>query len=183
MAKFKFTPLASDSDFFSARLGSASGSANYLNDNDRGKFVKLVGDSQYGLCAAGDPIEGQISSVESAPLDAFSFGAVQEDGRIAVTLDGLEATPGVGVIAIGDMVVCGTVVAKGTALYPALPKVCKATNQPGTAVVCADNLVATVNAALAEVADAQNNAKFMWRLVSASGTAVGSTGVIELVGD
>ena len=76
--------------------------------------------------------------------------------RVAVTLDGLQATPGVGVIAVGDYVVCGTVTARGTALSGP-PKVCKAT-------ASASDLV------------------FKWRVVSLDGTtAVGQTGLIERV--
>lgn len=181
MAKFKFTETINPYvPALTARLGSASGSANYLDDKEVGKFVKLVGDSQYALAVAGDPIEGYIAATEAAPLDDFSIGSVQVQGRKNVVLDGLQATPGTGAIAIGDYVVVGTVVAKGTALTADV-KVCKATDQPGVAVVLADNLVATINAGLVKVAAAEKNAIYAWRLVSASGTAVGSTGVIERV--
>lgn len=160
MAKFLFTELITpNSPATAARLGSASGSANYLDDKEIGKFVKLGGDSRYNLCAAGDEIEGFIVATEPASVDDFSFGSVQTGKggvvRKGVVLDGLQATPGTGAIAIGDYVVTGTVVAKGTALS-ADAKVCKATTQ----------------------ADAKNT-PFAWRLVSASGSAVGSTGVIE----
>lgn len=137
-----------------ARLGSASGAANYLTDKEIGKFVKLAGDSRYNLCAVGDAIEGQVVAVEAASLDDFSIGSVQKRGRMPVILDGLQGTPGTGAIAIGDLVVTGTPVAKDTALTT-VAKVCKAT--------------------------AQTSAVFDWRLVSASGTAVGSTGVIEKI--
>ena len=73
-----------------------------------------------------------------------------------MTLDGLQATPGTGAIALGDYVVCGTVVAKGTSLAGAYPKVCKATTQTGM--------------------------YFAWRVVSLDGTtAVGQTALIERV--
>lgn len=169
MAKFKFSELITQGSQFTARLGSASGSANYLTDKEVGKAVKLVGDSQYDLAAAGDPIEGFIDALEAAPADDFSIGTVRCNGRKKVILDGLEATPGTGTIAIGDIVVTGTVVAKGTALSAPL-KVCKATNQPGT-------VPANLTAAGAQA----KIAMYAWRLVSASGTAVGSTGVIERV--
>jgi len=181
MAKFKMTelinPYVAD---ITARLGSASGSANYLTDAEVGKFVKMVGDSQFNLAAAGDQIEGHITAMEVATLDDFSIGSVRQHGRKSVVLDGLEATPGTGAIAIGDFVVVGTVVAKGTALT-ADAKVCKATNQPGATVTSADNVVGNINAAIAKVVDAQLNSVYGWKLVSASGTAVGSTGVIERV--
>lgn len=154
MAKFKLSPvIGTEAD--TVRLGSASGSANYFTDIEIGKPVKLAGDSQYNLCAAGDQIEGFVNSVEGAPADDFSIGGIITEGRVRVTLDGLQATPGTGTIAVGDYVVAGTAVAKGTALS-GYPKVCKATTQTGM--------------------------YFAWRVVSLDGTtAVGQTAVIERV--
>ena len=155
MAKFKMQPTV-DTECLTARLGAGSGSANYLTDLELKKPVKLAGDSQYNLCAAGDQIEGFIKAVESYTADDFSIGSVQTEGRVKVTLDGLQATPGTGVIAVGDYVVAGTAVAKGTALGSAYPKVCKATTQTGM--------------------------YFAWRVVSLDGTtAVGQTATIERV--
>lgn len=154
MAKFKMQPTV-DTEAITARLGSASGSANYMTDLELNKPVKLVGDSQYNLCAAGDQIEGFIKAVETYTADDFSIGSVAAEGRVKVTLDGLQATPGTGVIAVGDYVVAGTAVAKGTALS-GYPKVCKATTQTGM--------------------------YFAWRVVSLDGTtAVGQTATIERV--
>lgn len=154
MAKFKMQPLVGTAPE-TARLGAGSGSANYVTDVEIGKPVKLVGDSQYNLTAAGDQIEGFITAVESYTADDFSIGSVNSDGRYKVTLDGLQATPGTGVIAVGDYVVAGTAVAKGTALS-GYPKVCKATTQTGM--------------------------YFAWRVVSLDGTtAVGQTATIERV--
>lgn len=193
MAKFLMTELVDNAEVITARLGGtpAAGNPNGYTDKEVGKFVKLSAESRFVLCAAGDPIQGRISSVETAPLDGISVGGVMPEGFMQVTFDGLEATPGTGVVAIDDCVVCGTVVAVGTGLtVPA--KVVKATNQPGTVVVStlagADTAAAiqtVVNAALAKVADAEGNAKFPWRVVSlgSAGTgAVGTTGVIQLVG-
>ena len=42
-----------------------------------GKIVKLVGESRYGLAAAGDQIEGFIVAVESATLDGYTIGSVK----------------------------------------------------------------------------------------------------------
>lgn len=155
MAKFKMGPRI-DTEVVTARLGAGTGAANYVDDKEIGKFVKLIGDSQYNLCAAGDQIEGRIAAVETYTADDYSIGSVQEEGRIRVTLDGLQATPGTGAIAVGDYVVCGTPVAKGTSLNGAYPKVCKATAQTGM--------------------------YFAWRVVSLDGTtAVGQTGVIARV--
>src|SRR5574343_1260212 len=155
MAKFKMQPTV-DTECITARLGAGSGSANYVTDLELKKPVKLVGDSQYNLCAAGDQIEGFIRAVETWTADDFSIGSVQTEGRVKVTLDGLQATPGTGVIAVGDYVVAGTAVAKGTSLGSAYPKVCKATTQTGM--------------------------YFAWRVVSLDGTtAVGQTATIERV--
>lgn len=155
MAKFKMLPLV-DTEAITARLGAGSGSANYVTDLELNKPVKLAGDSQYNLCAAGDQIEGFIKAVESYTADDFSIGSVQTEGRVKVTLDGLQATAGTGAIAVGDYVVAGTAVAKGTSLAGAYPKVCKATTQTGM--------------------------YFAWRVVSLDGTtAVGQTATIERV--
>lgn len=154
MAKFKMLPTIG-TEAFTARLGADSGSANYVTDVEIGKPVKLVGDSQYNLCAAGDQLEGFIVAVEGAPADDFSIGSVVNCDRVKVTLDGLQATPGTGTIAVGDYVVAGTAVVKGTALSVP-PKVCKATTQTGM--------------------------YFAWRVVSLDGTgAVGQTATIERV--
>ena len=140
------------------RLGAGSGSANNLDEKEVGKPVKLVAESRYDLCAAGNEIEGFITSVELATSAGFSVGGILQEGRVFVTFDGLQATPGTGVVAIGDYVVAGTPVAKGTALT-VYPKVCKATA-------------------------AGNTLNFKWRVESlgSAGTgAVGTTGVIARV--
>ena len=158
MAKFLMTELVDITEVATARLGAGTGSANWLSDKDVGKFVKLAGDSRYNLGVVGDEIEGRISSYEAATQDAYSIGGVMKEGRFEATFDGLQGTPGVGVVAVGDYVVCGTSVARGTALI-APARVCKATA-------------------------ASNTLNFKWRVVSlgAAGTgAVGTTGVIEFI--
>lgn len=153
MAKFQMKEIVLSTAPITARIGSASGSANYLTDLELNKPVKLIGDSLYNLCAAGDAIEGFIAAVETYTADDFAIGSIQTADRKRVTLDGLQATPGTGVCAVGDYVVAGTAVAKGTALTVP-PKVCKATSQ---AV-----------------------AHFNWRIVALEGTgAVGQIAVIE----
>lgn|SRR5574337_1271411 len=172
MAKFQMKELIV-TEPITARLGAASGSSNYVTDAEIGKAVKLIGDSLYNLCAAGDPIEGFVTAVESYTADDYSIGSVQYDGRKTVTFDGLQATAGTGTIAVGDYVVCGTVVAKGTALSVPM-KVCKATMQPGV----------TEAGAVGDVNDMLKVAMFAWRVVSlgSAGTgAVGTTGTIERV--
>ena len=154
------------------RLGAGTGAANNLSDREIGKFVKLVGESRYDLCAVGNPIEGRISAVESATAGGFTTGSVQIGGLMEVTFDGLQATPGTGAATIGSFVVCGTPVAKDTALTgPA--RVCVATNQPGA-----------VPADLTAAGQQARNAAFAWRIVSLGtvGTgAVGTVGVIQRV--
>lgn len=134
----------------------ATGSANNYNANDIGKFVKLSAESAQSLCAAGDPIEGYIVSMDAATAGGFSIGSFQQWDSKFVTCDGLQATPGTGAIAVGDYVVCGTVVARNTALTE-FARVCKATSQ-----------------ALAF---------YMWRVVSlgTGAGAVGTTALIERV--
>ena len=154
MAKFQMKELIG-TEPVTARLGSASGSANYLTDVEIGKPVKLIGDSLYNLTAVGDQIEGFITAVEGYTADDFSIGSVNSQGRKRVTLAGLQATPGTGTCAVGAYVFTGTVVAKGTALTVP-PKVCKATTQTGM--------------------------YFAWRIVSLEGSgAVGQYAVIERV--
>lgn len=190
MAKFQITETILSSDVKTVRLGAGTGAANNLTDDERGKAVKLIAESRFGLCAAGDPIEAFVSSVEVATADGYTIAGVQDEGYKAVTFDGLEATVGVGAIAVGDYVVTGTVVVKDTPLAGPV-KVCKATNQPGTAIVStvggADTAAAVkvvLDAALVAAADAQLNGLHAWRVVSlgSAGTgAVGTTGIIERV--
>ena len=173
MAKFKFKELIG-AEPFTARLGAGSVNstpANAYTDKEIGKFAKLSGTDAYVLCAVGDPIQAVITAVESYTADDFSMGSVDTEGRKRVLLDGSQAA-GTGSIAIGDYVVCGTPVAKDTALTISTPpKVRKATNQPGA--VPAD-LTAAGQQAL--------NAIFAWRLISFdSAGAVGDFGIIERV--
>jgi hypothetical protein len=175
MAKFQMQERILEGDKQTARLGAGTGAANNIDDKEVGKAVKLVGDSQYNLCAAGDPLEAFISSVESATLDGYSIGTIQVGGRKEVLADGLQATPGTGTIAFGDYVVCGTVVAKGTALAdPSSMKVTKATFQPFSAEA----------AALTDVNDMVRAAVWGWRVVSLGSVGTGAVGtkiVIERV--
>lgn len=161
MAKFKFgVTLSPYTINNTARVQDGASGVNPLTRLDNGKFVKLIGDSQYGLTAVGNEIEAYLDVADDiAPQDGFNLGSVRSghSDRVLVTLDGLQATPGVGTLVIGDYVVTGTVVARGTALSVP-PRVCKAT-AAATALV------------------------FKWRVVSfVSGTgAVGQTALIERV--
>jgi hypothetical protein len=150
------------------RLGTNAGQ---FNTDDVGKLVKLSAESQYVLCAAGDPIEGVIAAIETAKSGGHSIGSIFKRGVIFALADGLQATPGVGAIAVGDYVVAGSITALGTKLG-SFPKVCKATQQPGI----------TEAAAVGDVNDQLKVAMFAWRVVSlgSAGTgAVGTTVVIE----
>lgn len=179
MAKFKFTPTVPTDGVITSRMGATGAK---LVDNDKGKFVKLAADSEYDMCAAGNPIEGVFVALEAGTQDNFAIGSVATRGRVEAVCDGLQATPGSGALAVGDYVVCGTVVAAGTALT-AGPKVCKATAQPGAAIdVTATVNQTTVNAALATAAAAAVNGIYAWRVVSLGNAgAVGDTCVIERV--
>ena len=174
MPKFMICGTIHSEKVKTVRLGTDTVANNGgYNDKDAGKPVKFVGESRYALCAAGDLLEGFISSVNGGSYDGYSIGGMVDQGYKEVTFDGLQATPGTGAVAVGDFVVAGTPVAAGTALAgPA--KVCKATIQPGVSEA----------AAAADVNDHINAAKFMWRVVSlgSAGTgAVGTTGIIERV--
>lgn len=151
-----------------ALLGSGAAdqapNATY-SDKEIGKIVKLSADSRYQLAAVGDEIEAFVLSTEPATIDGFCLGTIVDKRGITykkVTLDGLQATPGTGTVAVGDYVVTGTPVAKGTALGEP-PRVCKRTDPT------------TVAGALAST--------FRWRVVAIFGTSgtVGTPALIEPV--
>ena len=162
MAKFQFAPLVGYGTL-TVRLGAGTGAANNLSDaTERGKFVKLVAGSRYDLATVGSDLESWIESINPATADGYTLGAIADDDAtfIRVTFDGLQGTPGTGTLAIGDYVVVGTPVAKGTVLT-APARVCKATDQ-----------------ALAK------SSPFAWRVadLGSVGTgAVGTTGIIQRV--
>lgn len=157
MAKFQFTELVdARHKVITARLGIVGGT---YTDKEVGKLVRQTADSRYELTPVGAEIEGFIVAMDSGSTqDQYSLGSVQQDGRLTVVLDGLQATPGVGTIAIGDFVVTGTPVAKDTSLGASYPKACKAT-AAGSGLV------------------------FTWRVVSMANVsgAVGVTALIERV--
>ena len=161
MAKFQISETIHSEKVHTVRLGT-TGAGNQYGYEENGKAVKLSADSRYVLAAAGDTIEGIVSSSnypEQGTMDGYSIGGIFRTGYKEVTFDGLQATPGTGVVAVGDYVVVGTVTAKGTAL-PGPLKVTKATDQ-----------------AVAKAAP------FKARVVSqgSAGTgAVGTVGVVEL---
>ncbi len=161
MAKFQMGVIINPySTTKTARVQDGATGVNPLTRLDNSKIVKLIADSQYGLAAVGNEIEGILEVADDiAPQDGFNLGSVRDaiGTRMEVTLDGLQATPGTGAILVGDYVVAGTVSARGTAL-PGPVKVCKATAAP-TGLV------------------------FKWRVLSLKGTsAVGQLAVVERVG-
>lgn len=103
MPKFLITPTTQNQITVTARLGG-NAVGTRANDNDVGKGVKLVGDSNYGLLSAADAIEGVITSVETGIYDGYSLGGVQSKGYIDATAYGLQATPGTGAITVGQYV-------------------------------------------------------------------------------
>ena len=142
------------------RLGASATPADNLTTTEQGKFVKLAGSSQYALCTVGQEIEGVIFAVELGPQAGWTIGSIQSSGKLRVQADGLQATPGTGTINVGDIVVCGTPIPKGTPVGSATgyPKVCKATTPA--------------------------NVTFKWRVVSldvANTGAVGTNIVIERI--
>lgn len=174
-------PTGETPDVMTVRLGSAiavggvPGTGGSMTPGvDDGKLVKLVGESQFDLCAAGDVIEGCITSVEQATAGGWTIGGVIEEEELFVAANGLQATPGTGSLAIGDWVVADAQEAKGIKMAFGYPKVLKSTVQLGTTP--------------ADLATAGAQAKlslYAWRVVSlgTAGTgAPGTTVVISRVG-
>lgn len=115
MAKFRFEELvAPEATRITAHLGAAGATDQLPNatyaDTEIGKAVKLTAESRYGLCTNGDAIEGFVVATEPATVDGLCLGTVQTDKRKTVVVDA-GAT-----LAVGDYVVAGTMVAKGTKL-------------------------------------------------------------------
>jgi hypothetical protein len=161
MPKFLISETIHSEKVKTVRGGTTSVKYGY---NENGKAVKLSTADNYVLCAAGDRIEAiQLTSNldTQGTVDGYAIIGIVSTGYKSVTFDGLQATPGTGVVAAGDYVVVGTVVAAGTALGSGVSlKVCKATDQAAAAT-----------------------AAYRARVVSLgnAGTgAVGTTGIIEL---
>lgn len=165
MSKIHYlTPAGPLADPMTVRLGASATVGANMSIADEGKLVKLVGESQYDLCVAGDLIHAAIQSVTVATAGGWTVGGVADEDMLNVTADGLQATPGTGTIAVGDFVVAGSITAKGTKLT-AYPKVCKATVQIGS--VPAD-LTAAGQMALA--------ALHAWQVVSLGPVGTGAVG-------
>lgn len=104
--KFRMEETIHSYPVLSARLGTTG---SPLNDKDVGKPVKIIAESNYGLCADGDEIEGFMSSAELAKLDGFAVGGVQSP-------QGYKYVTASGTLGIGDYVVSAANPAANTAL-------------------------------------------------------------------
>lgn len=171
----RLVPTGPIQDVFTARLGAGNASTDRLGKADEGKFAKLVAESRYDLAAFGDPIETQILAVDLDPSGGYSVGSLAgKDVRetMFVIADGLQGTPGVGALAIGDYVLVGTPVAKGVAItaVEGYPRVCKSTVQLGGAP--ADLAAAGKQAILAAHA---------WRVVSLGPVGTGAVGTVIVI--
>ena len=124
----RIVPTAPTRESLTVRLGAGNSIGDRFDLKEQAKAVKLVAESRYDLCVAGDEIEGFVTSVEASTQDGFSIGGIATNDTRWATADGLQATPGTGVIVVGDYVLAGTITAKGTALTQ-YAKVVKATTQ------------------------------------------------------
>lgn len=157
--KFTFSELVADARIISAKLGAATGTP--LADADVGKAVKLIATDTYGLCADGDEIEGFLHSVEPATIDGYSFGSVQVTGRKAVKFDGT--------VAFGAKVLCGAIVARGTALASL-----------GAVKVKTGTAASQLTSGNYTYTERTPNTH-LWRVISAAATADGTSAIIERV--
>ena len=163
MAKFLISPTTGSfpQNIITARLGAGASNTRFT-DVDVGKGVKLVGDSRYGLLSAADPIEGICTSVETGVYDTYVIGGVQTKGYVNATAYGLQATPGTGVIAVGEYV------------YAAAP----------AAVQVAETLSTTIRVVSATTQATATGLPFKARVVSLGPVGTGAVGtaiVIELL--
>lgn len=139
-----------------AKLGAAG---TYYTDAERGKAVKLIGDGNYGVCAAGDEIEGFVSSIENFTADNQTVGSV----RVGPSGNKKEAFIATAGWAIGNYVVADAQAALGTyndaAQFPR-PRV----------KLTADQVAATISAL-----------KFKWRIIAVLANAVGAANSVVVI--
>ena len=135
MAKFLITPTTQSERVITARVGANAANTRFT-DVDVGKGVKLTGDSQYNLLSAADSIEGICTSVETGVYDGFVLGGVQQKGYVDATAYGLQATPGVGAITVGQYVLAAAPAAVQVAeTLSTTIRVVSATNQATAAAL------------------------------------------------
>lgn len=111
MPKFFIEPTIHMEKVETYRVGTE---AAPLTDKDTGKAVKLIGESAYGLCADGDPIEGILDSTNIATQDGFKIGGIISTGYLSATVTGAA-------LAVGDYVVAAAQPAVGTQLTANMP--------------------------------------------------------------
>jgi len=111
MTTFAFTELVPTEKVLSAALGPDANTK--FADADVGKAVKMGTAQNYVAVAAGNDIEGFVTSIEPYTVNSgFSFGGVVVSGRVKAEVGANQgATP----MAVGDYVVADTPVALGTA--------------------------------------------------------------------
>lgn len=102
MAKFQVRPtLGAVAETF--RMGTKVAP---IVDADRGKAVKLAGESRVELAGANDQIFGFVSSIESGTQDGFKIGGVMTEGYVEADTASLT---------VGTLVIVDTNPAAGTA--------------------------------------------------------------------
>lgn len=174
MAKTHYlVPEGVEPDPITVRLGASGDAAGNLTTAETGKLAKFVGESQYDLADTGDFIKGRIQSVMPKTEGGWTVGGVTCPNTMIVVADGLQAT-GAGNLAVGDYVVAGAKVAKGTPLSVGgspHSKVRKATNQLGS--VPADLTAAAYQAKYA--------AEGAWKVVSLYREGTGAPGTLVVI--
>lgn len=118
--KFRFEETIHSHNIYTARLGTK---AAPLVKADIGKAVKLIGDSQYDLCEAGDAVQAFVTSVEvdQGKIDGYHIGGTCSVGLKNATVVGAA-------LAVDDYVTAAAQPAKGTKLAAPMP-VTKAADQ------------------------------------------------------
>lgn len=97
---FRITPLVDIYGNESAALGVDN--THKLASTDQNKPLKLIASDTYGLCAAGDEIEGTVESIEPYTVNGgLSFGTVNRRGRRDAIVGTATACP------FGTLVVAG----------------------------------------------------------------------------
>jgi hypothetical protein len=97
---FQAQPLVDPRDNESFALGASN--VLPLTSNDLGKPLKLIASDTFGLCAAGDEIEGTLEAIAAFTVNnGFSFGTVNRRGRRIAVNGAVTATP------FNDLVLAG----------------------------------------------------------------------------
>lgn len=99
-----------------AALGT-SGNKGQFTDKDFGKPLKLVADSTYDVCAAGDEIEeifDALAAQQSTVNNGYQIGTIRDDGQFLGIIDDVTEP-----VAVGKYVVSGAQAALGTRNSPA----------------------------------------------------------------